>query len=70
MALFSEQEVFCNGCGRPFPTTFHVYGGTVCSHECYELVEWKKTTSMLGKEFELDRFLEYLAKKNEERKYG
>jgi len=49
--LFSKQEVFCQGCGGKFETIFRTYGGKVCSQECFEIIEWKKTLSILGKEY-------------------
>lgn len=51
MGLFSKQTVYCQGCGKEFETTFSSYGGKVCGRECHELVEWKKTLSILGKEY-------------------
>ncbi len=55
--MFTEQTVFCNGCGKPFETTFHVHGGHVCGSECRDIVEQKKTASMLGNGDEVDHSL-------------
>ena len=49
--MFSKQKVFCNGCGKEFETTFGSYGGHVCSRKCYDDMEWKRTLSILGKEY-------------------
>jgi len=51
MSLFSKQEVFCQGCGGEFETTFHEYGGKVCSQECFDVIQRKKAFSILGKEY-------------------
>lgn len=50
MKAFSEQTVFCQGCGNPFKTAFQKYGGRVCSAPCFDILEKKKTRSIIGKE--------------------
>lgn len=59
--LFSNQEWFCTSCGikQNSPMT----GGTLrcvgrewkcCSIKCHREVEWKRTLSILGKEYTPD----------------
>ena len=49
--IFSEQEVYCQGCGKKFKTNFQKFGGRVCSMECSQELGWKRTLSILGKEY-------------------
>jgi len=49
--MFSKQKVFCNGCGKEFETTFGSYGGHVCSKKCFDIIERKRTLSILNKEY-------------------
>ncbi len=51
MSLFSKQKVFCMACGKEHETTFFVYGGEVCSDKCSKEIQWRKTLSILGKEY-------------------
>jgi len=49
--LFSKQRVFCNICGDEVETDFRNYDGRVCSLDCYKELEWRKTLSIMGKEY-------------------
>jgi len=49
--MFTKQKVFCNNCGKEFEANFQSYKGIVCSKECFEDLDWKKTLSILGKEY-------------------
>jgi len=49
--MSSEQKVFCQACGREFLTRFKGYDGRVCSRECGEELEWRRTLSILGREY-------------------
>lgn len=49
--MFAKMKVYCNVCGIEFLTTFQQYQGRVCSMGCCNKLEWKKTLSILGKEY-------------------
>lgn len=59
--LFSKQKWFCANCGIEQNTP--MISGTVgcvgpewkcCSIECYREIEWRRTLSILGKEYRPD----------------
>lgn len=52
MSLFSKQVVYCRNCGTRFKTNFNKYQGEVCSYECKDHLAWKKTLSVMGKEYQ------------------
>lgn len=52
--MFSKQEVYCISCGKKFETNFQIYHGIVCGYPCFKELEWKKTLSILGKEYYQD----------------
>lgn len=56
--LFSKQEVYCQGCGKKFETTFSMYGGKACGYPCFKEIEWKKVLSIMGKEYYPDPQIE------------
>lgn len=60
MTIISDQKVFCNTCGKEFKTNFHMYEGRVCSTECYQEYQWRKTLSVLGKPYMPYGGLDYL----------
>ena len=49
--LFSNQQVHCNVCGKPFETQFRLYDGRFCSQECCDEYNWRKTLSIMGKAY-------------------
>lgn len=51
MSLFSLMPVFCMVCGKEHTTNFFSYEGEVCSKECNEELNWRKTLSTLGKPY-------------------
>ena len=55
MSLFSKQLVYCHNCGVEFKTNFNGDGGygngECCCRDCAEELKWKKTLSILGKEY-------------------
>jgi hypothetical protein len=46
--MFSEQQVFCNICGKKFFTAFGSYGGKMCGETCFNELEKRKTRCILG----------------------
>jgi hypothetical protein len=49
--MLKKQEICCCICGRKFMTDFNYCGGYVCSPECKEEYEWRKTLFILGKDY-------------------
>lgn len=51
MGRLSLMDVYCNSCGINFSTDFQRFGGKVCSIECFNEFQWRKTLSMMGKSY-------------------
>jgi hypothetical protein len=54
MSLWSKQQFFCNACGKEFYEEYvRVFGVEfkVCSVICMVEMEWRKTLSVMGKEY-------------------
>ncbi|KKM88913.1 hypothetical protein LCGC14_1253970 [marine sediment metagenome] len=51
MSLFSKQELYCQICGILFETDFMSYDGIVCGKECGQERHWRRTLSILGKDY-------------------
>jgi len=49
--MFSTMELFCQVCGKKFETDFMAYHARSCSRECYREFEWRKTLSIMGKDY-------------------
>ena len=48
MAIFCEQPIFCPACGKSYlgkPTN------PVCSRECHDELNWKRTLYIMGKNY-------------------
>jgi hypothetical protein len=51
-----KTSLYCNVCGKKFLHNFQLaadnpLGGQVCSMECVRELNWRKTLSILGKEY-------------------
>ena len=51
MSLFSKQKVFCQICGEEMETNFQSWKGRVCGRKCGKELEWRRTLSIMGKEY-------------------
>jgi hypothetical protein len=50
--MFKKQKIICCICGLEFNSDFNYCGGYVCSPECKDEYEWRKTLYIMGKEYE------------------
>jgi hypothetical protein len=51
---FSKQIVYCNVCGTKMSTEIAQLGkfdGRFCSMDCLREFEWRRTLSLMGKEY-------------------
>jgi hypothetical protein len=53
MSLFKKQPMVCCMCGQRFMSDFNLYGGCVCSLDCLEEFQWRKTLYIMGKTYEI-----------------
>lgn len=49
--MYSAQKLFCRACGKEMLTTFNLWGGEVCSRRCSQELNWRRTLSILGKDY-------------------
>lgn len=50
---YSEQQIFCNACGKEEHRVLPGIGRTykVCSMRCLQEMQWRDTLSLMGKEY-------------------
>ena len=58
MSLYSLQDLVCCICGTPYRATvntaWHGFDKAVCGQKCFYEKQWRRTLSMLGKDYYLD----------------
>jgi hypothetical protein len=63
MSLYSEQQIFCNACGKEMHRILPGMGKTykVCTVECLREMQWREVLSIMGKPYRPDprKFDEY-----------